>query len=125
LAFNLALPHTIGGWLVSLVALVLTVAATLGLGLCVAALARSPQVAGAMQAVLFYPLAFFSGLYVPLTAIHSSVINEIAKVLPTGAGFNALHASFSGHSPGAGPLLVLAAWATGCSFAAARLFRWE
>jgi ABC-2 type transport system permease protein len=124
-AFGLALPHTIGGWLVSLLALVLTVAATLGLGLCVAARAKTPQIAGAMQAVLFYPLAFFSGLYIPLQEIHSGLISEIAKVLPTGAGFNALHAAFGGHSPGAGPLLVLAGWAIVSGVAAARLFRWE
>jgi ABC-2 type transport system permease protein len=125
LAFHLALPSSLGGWLVSLVSLVLTVAATLGLGLCVAAVAGTPQLAGALQAVLFYPLAFFSGLYVPLQAIHSSVIHTIAKVLPTGAGFDALHASFLGHSPGAEPLLVLAGWAILSSLAAARLFRWE
>ena len=124
-AFNLALPTTIGGWLVSLLALVLTVAATLGLGLCVAARAKSPQIAGAMQAVLFYPLAFFSGLYIPLSEIHSQLISDIAKVLPTGAGFNALHAAFGGHAPGVGPLLVLAAWAVGTGVVAARVFSWE
>lgn len=125
IAFGLALPPTIGGCLVALASLVFTVAATLGLGLCAAALARSPQVASAFQALFFYPLAFFSGLYVPIQEIHSAVIREIAKVLPTGAGFNALHASFLGHSPGVQPMLVLAAWAVGCSVAAARLFRWE
>jgi ABC-2 type transport system permease protein len=125
IAFGLALPPTVGGCLVALVSLALTVAATLGLGLCAAALASSPQVAGALQALLFYPLAFFSGLYVPIQSLHSSVLTTIAKVIPTGAGFNALHASFLGHSPGVEPLLVLAAWAIGCSLAAARLFRWE
>ena len=124
-AFNLALPSTIGGWLVSLLTLVLTAAATLGLGLCVAARAKTPQIAGAMQGVLFYPLAFFSGLYVPLTAIHSQVVSDIAKVLPTGAGFNALHAAFGGHTPGVGPLLVLAVWAVGTGVIAARIFSWE
>ncbi len=124
-AFGLALPSTIGGCLVALITLVLTVGATLGLGLCAAALASSPQVAGAIQALFFYPLAFFSGLYVPLQEIHSALITDISKVLPTGAGFNALHASFLGHPPGAEPLLVLAGWAIGTSLAAIRLFRWE
>jgi ABC-2 type transport system permease protein len=125
IAFGLAFPPTVGGCLVALASLLLTAGATLGLGLCVAALARSPQMAGAFQIVCFYPLAFFSGLYVPIQEIHSRLITEIAKVLPTGAGFNALHASFLGHSPGVEPLLVLAGWAIGCSVAAARLFRWE
>jgi len=123
--FSLALPHDVGGYLVSLAALVLTAAAMLGLGLCAAALAGSPQIAQAITALLFYPLAFFSGLYVPLSEIHSGLITTISKVLPTGAGVNALHAAFTGHSPGAEPLLVLAGWALLTSLAAARLFRWE
>ena len=44
---------------------------------------------------------------------------------PTGAGFNALHATFTGHSPSAEPLLVLAGWTILTSVAASRLFRWE
>lgn len=125
LAFSLGLPSTVGGWLLTLLSLVLTTAATLGLGLCAAALARTPQVAGAFQAIFFYPLAFFSGLYVPLQEIHSAALNDIAKVIPTGAGFNALHAAFLGHSPGVEPFLVLAGWSIVFSVAAARLFRWE
>lgn len=124
-AFGLALPSSIGGCLVAFLTLVLTVGATLGLGLCAAALAGSPQMAAAFQALFFYPLAFFSGLYVPLQALHSALITDISKVLPTGAGFNALHASFLGQSPGTESLLVLLAWAVGTSVAAARLFRWE
>lgn len=89
-----------------------------------AALARSPQVVSAFQALFFYPLAFFSGLYFPLQEIHSALINDIAKALPTGASFNVLHASFLGH-PGVEPLLILAGWAIGCSVVAARLLRRE
>jgi ABC-2 type transport system permease protein len=124
-AYGLALPHGAGGYLVSLVALVLTAVATIGLGLLVAAVAKTPQIAAALVALLFYPLAFFSGLYVPLQEIHSQLITDISKVLPTGAGFNALHAAFGGQSPGIEPLLVLAAWAVGSIVLAARLFRWE
>lgn len=124
-AFGLALPDSVGGNLVALLALTLTAAAMLAIGLCVAAIAGSPQVAQALTAVCFYPLMFFSGMYVPLSEIHSAVVHQIAEGLPTGAGYNAVHATFTGHSPGAGPLLVLAAWAIGCSVIAARRFRWE
>ena len=124
-AFGLALPHTLGGYLVSLASLGLTLASMVGLGLCCAAVARSPQAAHAITLLMFYPLAFFSGLYFPIQEIHSGVVTELSKVLPTGAGFNALHAAFTGQSPGAGPLLVLAGWAAGCSLVAARTFRWE
>jgi ABC-2 type transport system permease protein len=124
-AYGLTLPQSIGGYLVFLLALVLTAAATLGIGLCVAAVVSSPQVAAAVSGVLFYLLAFFSGLYVPLQEIHSQVITTISKVLPTGVGFTVVHDAFAGHSAGAEPLLVLAAWAVGCCLLAARLFRWE
>jgi ABC-2 type transport system permease protein len=124
-AYGLALPHDAGGYLVTLVALVLTAAATIGLGLLVAAVAKTPQIAQGLTVLVFYPLAFFSGLYVPLQEIHSQLISDIAKVLPTGVGFTALHDAFGGHSPGVEPLLVLAAWAVGSCFLAARLFRWE
>ena len=109
----------------TLVALVLTAAATIGLGLLVAAVAKTPQIAQGLTLLVFYPLAFFSGLYVPLQEIHSQLVSDIAKVLPTGVGFTALHDAFGGHSPGVEPLLVLAAWAVGSCFLAARMFRWE
>jgi ABC-2 type transport system permease protein len=125
LAFGLTLPRTAGGDLLSLLSLVLTIAATLGLGLCTGALAGSPQIANAVSALLFYVLAFFSGLYVPLQSIHSTLIHDIARGLPTGAGFNAVHAAFLGQTPGIEPLLVLGGWAIASSLAAARLFRWE
>lgn len=125
LAFDLTLPHTITGDLAALLALLLTAAAMLAIGLCVAALAGSPQVAQALTAVCFYPLMFFSGIYVPLSEIHSSIVHQIAKLLPTGSGVNAVHAAFTGRSPGIEPLLVLAAWTIGCSLIAARRFRWE
>ena len=97
----------------------------LGLGLSAAALAGSPQTAQAITTVLFYPLAFFSGLYLPLQEIHSETITKISTLLPTGAGFEALHASFTGHHPSLKSLLVLTGWALLSSTAAARLFRWE
>ena len=80
-AFNLVLPAE-AAWFV--LSLLLTVAAMFGIGLCVAAFAPSPQVANAIGSALFYPFAFFSGLYVPLIEFHSGVINQIAKVLPSG-----------------------------------------
>ena len=125
LAFHLTLPQTITGSLVALLALLLTAAAMLAIGLCVAALAGSPQVAHALTIVCFYPLMFFSGIYVPLSEIHSSLIHQIAKLLPTGAGVNALHAAFTGRSPSVGPRVGLAAGTVGCSLIAARRFRWE
>lgn len=123
--FHLAMPRDVGGDLAVLGTLVLTAAAMLGLGLCVAALAGSPGALQAYTALLFYPLAFFSGLYVPLSTIHSPVVTVLSKMLPTGAGFNALHAAFTGGSPSVESMLALAGWAVASCVVAARLFRWE
>jgi ABC-2 type transport system permease protein len=124
-AFNLSLPDSLSGCLVSLAALILTAAAMIGLGLCIGAVAGTPRMAQALTFVAFYPLAFFSGLYVPLSELHSNLIHQIAKVLPTGAGASALAAAFEGRSVSAESLLVLAGWALATSVLATRLFRWE
>lgn len=121
-AFNLVLPAHFGWFVLSLI---LTVAAVFGIGLCIAGFAGSPQVASAIGACLFYPLAFFSGLYVPLVELHSGVIDQIAKVLPSGAAFDALHNSLAGHFPGGVALGVLVAYAVVFSFIAIRWFRWD
>jgi ABC-2 type transport system permease protein len=121
-AFNLVLPAQ-AGWFV--LSLLLTVAAMFGIGLCVAAFAPSPQVANAIGSALFYPFAFFSGLYVPLIEFHSGVINQIAKVLPSGAAFNALNASLAGRFPGGEAVGVLVGYAIVSSAIAVRWFRWD
>jgi ABC-2 type transport system permease protein len=121
-AFNLVLPAQ-AGWLV--LSLGLTVAALFGIGLFVAAFAGTPQVANAIGSALFYPSAFFSGVYVPLVALKSGVIDDTAKVLPSGAAFNALHTSLAGRFPGWAPVGVLCAYAVVFSAAAVHWFRWD
>ena len=84
-AFNLVLPLQFGWFVLSLT---LAVAAMFGIGLCIAAFASSARVALVIAGLLFYPLAFFSGMYGPLT-VYPGVVGQIAKWSPTGAAFNA------------------------------------
>lgn len=121
-AFSLVLPAQ-AGWFV--LSLVLSVAAMFGIGLCVAAFAGSPQVANAIGATLFYPLAFFSGLYVPLTELHSGVINQLSRALPSGAAFDAVHASLAGDFPGGQAVAELIGYAIVFGAIAVRWFRWD
>jgi hypothetical protein len=95
-----------------------------GIGLCIAAFASTARVALVIGGLLFYPLAFFSGMYGPLT-VYPAVVGQIAKWSPTGAGFNSLHASLGGHFPGWTALGVLAAYAVVFSAIAVRWFRWD
>jgi ABC-2 type transport system permease protein len=120
-AFNLVLPVQFGWFVLSLA---LAVAAMFGIGLCIAAFASSARVALVTGGLLFYPLAFFSGMYGPLT-VYPGVVGQIAKWAPTGAAFNALHASLGGHFPGRAAVGVLVAYAVVFSAIAVRWFRWD
>jgi hypothetical protein len=95
-----------------------------GIGLCIAAFASTTRVALVIGGLLFYPLAFFSGMYGPLT-VYPGVVGQIAKWAPTGAAYYALHASLAGHFPGWTALGVLAAYAVVFSPIAVRWFRWD
>ncbi len=120
-AFNLVLP-TQFAWLI--LSFALTVAAIFGIGLCIAAFAGSPRVANVIGGTLLYPLAFFSGLWGPLS-VYPGVIGQIAKALPSGAGFDAIHASLGGHFPGWAALGVLAAYGVVFSAIAVHWFDWD
>ena len=120
-AFAIPFPRAAGAWL--LVAL-LAAAGTLSMGLFVAALAPSPGVAYAGGAILFYPLMFFSGLYVPLPSF-PPVLQHISHATPLGAAWEAFQDAALGHWPSALALGTMAAYAVVFAVAAARLFRWE
>jgi len=121
-AFGLVLPAEAGGFALSVV---LTVGALFALGLCVAAVAGTTQVATGIGLALFYPLAFFAGVYFPLTVIGSNLVNQISEALPSGAAFDALHASFLGQFPSGEALGVLAGYTVVFTAAAVRWFRWD
>ena len=121
-AFGLVLPADVGGFALSVV---LSAGALFALGLCVAAVAGTTQVATGIGLALFYPLAFFAGVYFPLTVIGSSLVNQISEALPSGAAFDALHASFLGQFPSGEALGVLAGYTVVFTVAAVRWFRWD
>ncbi|HVT67319.1 MAG TPA: ABC transporter permease, partial [Trebonia sp.] len=60
--FGVPLPRQAAGFCL---ALVLAAAAMLALGLVIASLARTSRVAGAVGTMLFLPLMFFAGLWIP------------------------------------------------------------
>ena len=53
------------------------------------------------------------------------MVGQIAKWAPTGAAFNALHASLGGHFPGRTSLGMLVAYTVVFSTIAVRWFRWD
>jgi ABC-2 type transport system permease protein len=120
-AFSVALPRQFGGFLL---ALLLAMGAMLSLGTLIAAVAPSQRIAAAAGSLLFFPLMFFAGLWVPQAEMGAGLRN-ISHYTPLGAAVPAVQNAIAGHWPGTVHLLVLAAYAVVLCALAARLFRWE
>ncbi len=121
LGYGAALPRQFGGWVV---AMLLTVAAMLSMGLFVAAVAPGGRPAAGIGALLFYPLMFFSGLWLPIPNM-PAVLQHISHATPLGAAYGALQNATLGQWPTWLQLVTLAAYAVAFGLAAARFFRWE
>lgn len=120
-AFSVPLPREVGGFIL---AILLVMAAMVSLGTLVAAVAPTPRVAAAAGSLLFFPLMFFAGLWVPQAEM-GGALRTVSHYTPLGAGVPAVQNAIVGHWPGTVHLLVLAGYAVLLCGAAARLFRWE
>ncbi len=121
-ALDVPLPDPILGWVV---AVVLATTALMALGMVVAALSPNARVAGGVGPLLWFPLMFFGGLWVPREAM-SDGLRQISDLTPVGAAVGALQdVTTGGTFPGAGLLAVLAAWTVVMTAVAVRGFRWE
>lgn len=121
LAFGVSLPRQAAGFVL---AALLTAAALLALGLLIAAIAPTGRGANAIGALLFFPMMFFAGLWLPRAAM-PPVLRDVSDFTPLGAAVQALQDSIAGHWPHPLYLGVLVAYALVFGVAAARLFRWE
>ncbi|WP_188192320.1 ABC transporter permease [Nonomuraea sp. SYSU D8015] len=119
--FGVDLPKHLLGFAL---AWLLAAAALLAIGLLIAALAPGRGPATAIGTVLFFPMMFFAGLWIPIPLM-PPLLRNIAHYTPLGAGMRAFQDAFLGHFPSAVPLLTLAAYAVVCAFVAVRWFRWE
>jgi ABC-2 type transport system permease protein len=120
-AYGVDLPDQLAGFALSLV---LVGAAMTGLGVVVAALVPSAKAANAWSTLLFFPLMFFAGLWIPRAEMPSG-LRAVSDWTPLGAGVHAIQATVDGHWPPVSSLLVLVGYAVVSSAVAARTFRWE
>ncbi len=120
-AYGVPFPRQFGGWIV---AALFAIAALMAMGLFVAAVGPTSRAAAAIGAILFYPLMFFSGLWLPIPSM-PSVLQHISHASPLGAAWEAFQNADLGHFPPALSLVTMAAWAVVFGVAAARFFRWE
>jgi len=121
LIFAVELP---GNPLAYAIAFVLTAVALLAIGLLIAALAPSGSSASGIGLVLFFPLAFFAGLWIPRESM-SDLLRTISDFTPIGAGVQSLQDAAAGNWPSLLHLAVLVAWSVVAGGVAARYFRWE
>jgi ABC-2 type transport system permease protein len=121
IGFDVSVPGQIVGFVLSLI---LLGAATLGIGLLIAAVARTGKAANAISFTLFFPLMFLAGLWVP-RALMPAILLRISDYSPLGAGVRALQDSAGGDWPPTQSLLVLLVWAVVTGGLAIRYFRWQ
>lgn len=121
LVFDVTVPRSIPAYLLSYV---LCVLAMLAIGLLVAAIARGGKAAGAIGSVLFFPVLFFAGLWLPRAEM-PEVLRRISDLTPLGAGVQSLQDAAAGHWPQLLHVVVMLVWTVGAGAVAARYFRWE
>jgi ABC-2 type transport system permease protein len=120
-AFGVAAPKSLGGLGLSVA---LSVAGLFPIGLLVASVAGTANAASVIGRLVFFPLMFFAGLWLPREAM-PGLLQDISNYTPLGAAVEALQDSMQTGFPPVAPLLVLAAYAVVFGFLAKRLFKWE
>lgn len=121
LAFGVPLPHQLGGWLL---AYLLACVAMLSLGVLIAAVSPNGKIANVAGTLLFFPIAFFAGLWMPRPSM-PQLLGTISDYTPLGAAIRAMAAAAAGQFPPVGALGALAGFAAVFCILAVRLFRWN
>ncbi len=119
--FDLRLPSQVPGFVLTIL---LAGACLFALGLVASAIAKTARAALAIGNALFFPLAFFAGLWLPHQAM-PAVLRGVSEATPTGAAVEALNSTLAGEWPAAAPLLILAGYTGLFAFIAVKRFRWE
>ncbi len=98
--------------------------ALLSVGLLIGALVPTASSGQAIGMLLYFPLLFFAGVYIPLDVMPQGV-RTVSNFTPSGATVQALSASWAGGVPETSSLVVLAAWAIIVGSLAIWFFRWD
>ncbi len=118
---GVGVPQNLPGFLI---AFVLGVASLFTLGLLIAAIAPSGRAAGGIGPLLFFPLLFFAGAWMPKERM-PEILARFADFTPLSATMDSLQIAWQGGSPQTLHLAVLAVFALVVGLVATRMFRWE
>lgn len=105
-------------------ALVLATLAMFAIGLAVGGRAPKASTASGIGMLLYFPMLFFAGLWLP-TAMMPEALATIAGLVPLGAASEAMTAAWFGGELPWRELAVLGGWSVLGYPVAARLFRWS
>jgi ABC-2 type transport system permease protein len=119
--FGLGLPGS-PGWFI--VAFALGAVSLLAIGSLVGAVAPTASSGQGIGMLLYFPLQFFAGVYVPLQVMPEG-IQTVSKFTPAGAAVLALSDSWAGGVPQTAGVLTMAAYAIVAGSLAVWLFRWD
>jgi ABC-2 type transport system permease protein len=119
--FGAPVPANPGGLVLSVL---LAAGGLFPIGLMIAAIARTASAANVIGRLVFFPMLFFAGLWLP-RALMPGVLLDISNYTPLGAAVQAIQDSMLQGFPPAAPLLVLMGYAATFGFLAKRFFRWE
>lgn len=121
LAFDLPVPQQ-PGWF--LVAFALSCAALLSIGALLGALVPTAQAGVGAGMLLYFPMLFFAGIYLPLQIMPTG-LQTFSSWTPPGAAVQALSDAWAGVTPTTTSLLVLVTTTVVAGGLATRFFRWE
>ncbi|MEU8528872.1 MULTISPECIES: ABC transporter permease [Streptomyces] len=121
LAFGVALPRQLAGYLV---ALVLAALSALAIGAAVSAVSRTTKITQAVGSAVFFPAMFTSGVWLPVGAM-PELLQDIVGLTPLGASAQALDQAAAGQWPSWTHLAVTAVWTVALVAVARRRFTWE
>lgn len=107
-----------------LLAYVLAVLVSFGLGAIVTAVSPNARIGSAIGMVVFFPSMFTAGVYFPVQAT-GGLLRQILELTPLGAASEALYQATAGAAPDLKVLAVMAVWAIVFYGVASRTFRWE
>jgi len=120
-AFDLPFPESPGWFLVSFA---LGAVSLLAVGVLIGAFVPTANSGQAIGMLLYFPLLFFAGVYIPLEVMPDG-IRTLSSYTPSGAAVQALSDSWAGAMPETSTLLVLVAYIAALGWLASRLFRWD
>jgi len=118
---GLPLPQNPGGFLLSVL---LGLSSLFAIGLVVAALSPTARIAGSVGPLLFFPMLFLAGTWLPRDRMPAALAT-VGEYSPLGALIDTVGAAWGGGTPQLAQLAVMAGLTAVLGTVAARLFRWE